>query len=162
MTTKYLPRPAAWASLLATVLLLTVACAQTTPASQATPTSAVLVKVETIKVSLLVQVSETDTRWFRNVELPKGTDAWNLTEAATEGQVEAKYYALYRAHFVDAIFGIKGADPKYWLLYVWSEADNKWEPLPVGADLYSLKDGHVLAWYYADTSHEGSLPTVQP
>lgn len=161
MTTKYLPRPAVWASLLAMFLLLTVACAQATPTTipAATPTAT---PVKTIKVSLLVEVSATDTRWYRNVELPKGADAWELTEAVTQGQVEAKYYALYRAHFVDAIFGVKGTDPKYWLLFVWSEADKKWEPSPVGADLYSLKDGHVLAWYYADTSKEGSLPTAQP
>ncbi len=164
MTTKYLFRPAAWAALLVVSLLLLAACAQARPTatSPTIPTSAAVVKAETIKVSILVEASVTDTHWFRDVELPRGANAWELTETVAQGQVEAQFYPLYRSHFVDSIFGIKGANPNFWLIYAWSEASNKWEPLPVGADLFSLKDGHVLAWYYANTSQEGSVPTGMP
>ncbi|MDO8751251.1 MAG: hypothetical protein Q7K03_08930 [Dehalococcoidia bacterium] len=116
----------------------------------------------TIKVSMLVQSSKDDARWFRNVEVAKGTDAYELTEKVTQGDLRSTYSALYRSHFVDSILGVENKNPKFWLIYGWSEPEKKWEPLPVGADLYSLKDGHILAWYYADTTNEGALPTATP
>ena len=138
-----------------TVLALTsllVACGEnevTTPA-------------ETIEVSLLVQVEEGDTRWFRDVPVPKGTDAYELTELVAGADLKATYYPQYRSHFVDSIFGVANEAPKYWLTWVWSEAESKWEPLPVGADLYLLKEGHILAWYFAEPSMEGNPPSVTP
>jgi hypothetical protein len=118
----------------------------------------------TIEVSMLIQsgASEQDVHWFRNVEVNKGTDAYELTEKVSEGNLEATYAVPYRSHFVGSILGIENASPKFWLIYVWSEPEAKWEPLPVGVDLYSVKDGHILAWYYADTTSEGALPTATP
>lgn len=116
----------------------------------------------TIKVSMLIQSSAQDAKWFRNVEVKKGTDAYELTEVVTQGNLKATYSALYRSHFVEAILGVENKNPKFWLIYAWSEPQKKWEPMPVGADLYSLKDGHILAWYYADTTNEGALPTATP
>ncbi len=118
----------------------------------------------TIKVSMLIQssASEQDARWFRNVEVDKGIDAYELTEKVTEGNLEATYSTPYRSHFVGSILGVENENPRFWLIYVWSEPETKWEPLPVGADLYSVKDGHILAWYYADTTSEGALPTATP
>lgn len=122
----------------------------------------VTTQAEAIQVSLLIQVEETDTHWFRDVSIPNGTDAYELTELVVEGDVEAIYYPQYRSHFVDSIFGIANEAPKYWLAWVWSKAESKWEPLPVGADHYSLKEGHVLAWYFAEPSLEGNPPPVTP
>ncbi len=139
---------------LAIVGLLMALTACTTKEKAAEPT--------TIKVSMLVQSSEKDARWFRDVEVTKGTNAYELTEKVTQGNLKATYSAPYRSHFVDAILGVVNKNPKFWLIYDWSEPQKKWEPLPVGADLYSLKDGHVLAWYYADTTSEGALPTATP
>ena len=156
MKKEYLPRVAAWASLLIVSLLVAAACTQASPTPTATP------KVETIKVSMLIQSSEKDAQWFRNVEVAKGTDAYELTEKVTQNNLHAPYYAVYRSHFVDAILGVANKNPNFWLIYDWSESEKKWEPLPVGADLYSLKDGHVLAWYYADTTNKGALPTATP
>lgn len=126
-----------------------------TPVPTATPTL-------TIKVSMVIESSKDDVRWFRNVEVAKGTDAYELTEKVTQGNLKAKYFALYRSHFVDSILGVENKNPKFWLTYAWSESEKKWEPLPVGADLYALKDGHILAWYYADTTNEKALPTATP
>jgi len=131
-----------------------------TPTPTATPTPTPT-PTETISVSMLIQVEDGDTRWFRDVSVPKGTDAWELTEQVTEGDIKANYFPMYRSHFVDAIFGVEGASPKFWLIYIWSEPESKWESLPVGADLFSLKEGHTLAWYYTDTA-EMSVPPVTP
>lgn len=158
------PRRAVQAlGLLAVVGLLLALAACETNGQALTPTVVPTVTpTSTIKVSMLIQSSEQDARWFRNVEVSKGTDAYELTEKVTQGNLKATYYALYRSHFVDAILGVENKSPKFWLTYVWSEPDKKWEPLPVGADLYSLKDGHILAWYYTDTTSDGALPTATP
>ncbi|MBI4311580.1 MAG: hypothetical protein HY681_07335 [Chloroflexi bacterium] len=158
MKTERFTRPATLAALLLVALWATIACTRTVQVPAPTPVT------ETIKASMLVQSGdeEADIRWFRDVVVPKGSDAWQFTETVTQGQVESQYYALYRAHFVDSLFGVKGQNPKFWLLFVWSDAESKWEPLPVGADLFSLKEGHILAWYYADTTDQQSVPTVSP
>jgi hypothetical protein len=127
-----------------------------TAAASATP-------VSTIQVSLLIEVSEDDELWFRDVEVPKGTNAFELMEQVTEGDFEATYYAAFFSHFVESLLGVAGEGSNYWLTFLWSDSQAQWEPLPVGADLFSLKDGHVLAWSYTDTSVEpGQLPSVTP
>ncbi len=140
-------------------MLALAACSQTaTPAAESTPAP-----IPTLRVSLLVQVSEDDIRWFRDVEVPKGTDAYELTELVTEGNLDATYYPLFRSHFINGLLGVEGKDPKYWLLFVWDEGQAQWAPLPVGADLYSLKEGHVLAWAYTDTSlGPEQVPSASP
>ena len=119
--------------------------------------------IPTIQVSLLIQVSEDDVRWFRDVGVPKGTNAYELTERVTEGDLESTYYAAFFSHFVEALLGVASEGSNYWLTFLWNESQAQWEPLPVGADLFSLKDGHVLAWSYTDTSQEPSqLPSMTP
>ena len=139
---------------LALLLALSVlgACAGDDPA----------VQPETIQVSMLIQQEGQDPQWFRDVEVPKGTDAYELTFLVTDGDMQATFYAAFRSHFVEAIFGVEGQGASYWLTWVWSESQSAWEPLPVGADLYSLKDGHVLAWYYAPPSEDGNPPPATP
>ena len=51
--------------------------------------SATPVPIPTIQVSLLIHVSEDDVRWFRDFEVAKGTNAYELTEQATEGELES-------------------------------------------------------------------------
>lgn len=137
-------------SLLAIVLFLLAACAQ--PVTY-TPTP-----LPTIKASLLAQLSQDDLRWFRDVAVPKGTDAYEFTQLATAGAVKATWYPQYRSHFVEAILGKENQGTYYWLTFLWDEGQKKWEPLPVGADLFSVKDGHVLAWVYSDTSQNPAPP----
>ena len=146
-------------ALMALSSVLIAGCDQaTSPTGSPTETP-----VSTITVSLLVHVSEDDVRWYRDVEVPKGTNAYELTERVTEGDLEATYYAAYFSHFVEAMLGIANECSNYWLTFLWNEPQEQWEPLPVGADLFSLKDSHVLAWSYTDTNVEPSqLPSVTP
>jgi hypothetical protein len=146
-------------ALIALGSLIIAGCNQAA-APTASPTAT---PVATIQVSLLIQFNEDDVRWFRNVEVSKGTNAYELTERVTEGDLEAPYYAAFFSHFVQALMGVANEGPNYWLIFQWNEPQKQWEPLPVGADLFSLKDGHVLAWSYTDTSQEPSqLPSVTP
>ena len=127
---------------------------------EATPTATPL---PTIRVSLLIHFSESDVRWFRDVEVAKGTNAYELTEQVTEGEMESSYYASFFAHFVEEIMGVANEGSTYWAIFLWNEPQSLWELLPVGADLFSLKDGHVLAWAYTDSSAEPKqTPSVTP
>ena len=117
----------------------------------------------TINVSMLIHVSEDDMRWFRDFEVLKGTNAYELTEQVTEGDLESTYYASFFSHWVESIMGVPNEAPYYWLIFQWNGSAEQWEPLPVGADLFSLKDGHVLAWSYTDTSLDPQpVPSVVP
>jgi hypothetical protein len=144
--------------LMAIGLVLNAGCEAET--STGTPYSTT---VSTIHVSLLIQLSEDDIRWFRDVEIPNDTNAYEIVERVTEGDLEATYYPAFFSHFVEAMLGVANEGTYYWLTFLWNANQEQWEPLPVGADLFSLKDGHVLAWSYTDTSLEPSqLPSVTP
>ena len=104
-----------------------------------------------------------EARWFRDVGIPKGTDGYEFLELATDGEVDSDWYPAYRSHFVNAILGTPSESPYSWLTFVWNETSAAWEPLPVGADLFSVKEGHVLAWALLDTSAEGlQTPANRP
>jgi hypothetical protein len=119
--------------------------------------------VPTIQVSLLIHVSEDDVQWFRDFEVLKGTNAYELTEQATEGELESTYYTSLFSHWVESIMDVPNEAPNYWLIFQWNGSTEQWEPLPVGAGLFSLKDGHVLAWSYTDTSLDPQpVPSVTP
>ena len=131
-------------------------CVQEEAAPSATP-------LPTIRVSMLIYASEDDAQWFRDFEILKGTNAYELTEQATEGELEATYYASLFSHWVESIMGTPNEAPNYWLIFQWNGSAEQWEPLPVGADLFSLKDGHALAWAYTDTSLDPQpVPSVTP
>ena len=116
-----------------------------------------------IRVSLLIQFSDDDVRWFRDVEVSKGTNAYELTENVTQGRIKSTYHAAFFSHFVEALEGKASVGSNYWLIFLWNDSQAQWEPMPVSADLFSLENGHVLAWSYTDTSVEpAQLPSAIP
>ena len=155
-----LKRTLAWNLLPVLILSVTLAACtdqQPAPAPTATPQP-----VETVQVNLLIAVEDGDDRWYRNFEVPQGTDAYQLTQMVTGGNMEATYYPEYRAHFVESVAGVAGQGSNYWIIWLWSDFNDKWEVLPVGADFFSLKEGHTLAWYYGDTSKGENPPNATP
>ena len=88
-------------------------------------------------------------RGFRmtdDVEVPKGTDGYEFLEAAVDGELEADWFPEFRSHFVKSIMGIDPQGAEFWGVFVWNEGSESWEPLPVGVDLFSVKQGHVMGW----------------
>jgi hypothetical protein len=155
-----LKRPFTWNLLLVLALSVTlVACTsqQVNSAPTATPQP-----VETVQVNLLIATEDGEDRWYRDFEVPQGTDVYQLTQMVTGGNMEATYYSEYRSHFVESIAGVAGQGSNYWIIWLWSDFNDKWEVLPVGADFFSLKDGHTLAWYYGDTSNGENPPKAIP
>ena len=107
-----------------------------------------------IKANMLVHLNGNDIRWFRDVEIIKGTNAYEFTEQIAQENMESTYYASMFSHLVVSLFGTKNEEPHYWIIFLWDASRNQWGPLQVGADLFSLKDGHVLAWAYTEYSQD--------
>lgn len=107
-----------------------------------------------IKATMLVHLNDDDVRWFRNVEIAEGTNAYEFTELITQDNMESTYHASMFSHLVVSLFGTKNEEPHYWIIFLWDASRNQWGPLQVGSDLFSLKDGHVLAWVYTEYSQE--------
>ena len=134
------------------------ATAAPTPVPTATPTPA-----PTDTVHMLIETSPDEAEWHRDVRVPQGYDAYQLTELVTKGEMKATWYPAYRSHFVESIMGVAGEGSSFWIAYLWDDSSDKWTSLPVGADWFSVKDGHTLAWVYTDTSVKPSLgPTSKP
>ena len=107
---------------------------------------------------MLIEPDPDLPQWFRDVEVPQGYDAYQLTELVTGGDLEATWYPSFRSHLVESIRGVKNEGSRFWLVYLWDESNEEWTLLPVGADWFSLKDGHTLAWSYADTGQSPAHP----
>ena len=110
---------------------------------------------------MLVEIDGTQHQWFRDVLVPKGYDAFQLTRMVLGEEIDADWYPAYQSHFVKSILGKSNDGDHAWILYLWGDFDQAWNPLPVGADWFSLKEGHILAWSYGDTSI-GNKPENKP
>jgi hypothetical protein len=101
---------------------------------------------------MLIEKNGDEHQWFRDVQVPKGYDAYQLSELVLGEEIESDWFAAYQSHFVKSIMGKANHGNHAWILYLWDGFDQAWEPLPVGADWFSLEEGHILAWSYGDTS----------
>ena len=150
-------RAGAAALLLLAALLLSagvaVGCGSSAPA--ATPAL--------IQASLLIEADESAPTWRRDIEAPKGVDGYELLETAVDGDLEADWFPEFRAHFVKEILGVAPEGSEFWGVFLWNEGNGAWEPLPVGADLFSVKDGHVMAWALVEYDADNpQLPVNTP
>lgn len=116
-----------------------------------------------ITAGVLVEPQAGGETWFRDVSVPKGTDGYELLEAAVDGELESEWYAEYRSHFVGSVLGAEPVGSEFWGVFVWNEGTGAWEPLTMGADLFSVKEGHIMGWalveYDADSPQ---VPTSIP
>jgi len=101
---------------------------------------------QSIRASVLVEADPAQPHWVRSFEIPKGTDGYELLQAAVEGDLEADWFPELRSYFVKSIRGIEPQGAEFWGVFLWSDSTGAWEPLPVGAGLFSVKHGHVMAW----------------
>ncbi len=116
-----------------------------------------------IEASVLIEADASAPDWRRDVEAPKGTDGYELLDLAVDGDLEADWFPEFRAHFVKEILGVAPEGSEFWGVFLWNEGNGAWEPLPVGADLFSVKDGHVMAWALVEYDAENpQLPSSAP
>jgi hypothetical protein len=129
------------------ILIVALIVGSTLAAACATdPKPTVAATIPAITASLLIEPNADDPRWVRDLAVDKGIDGYELLEAATDGNLVSEWYPEYRSHLVSEILGIAPEGAAFWGVFVWNEGTAGWEPLPVGADLYSVKDGHTMAW----------------
>jgi hypothetical protein len=116
-----------------------------------------------ITASVLVEPAEGAGTWFRDVSVPKGTDGYELLEAAVDGELESEWYPEYFSHFVGSVQGVAPEGAAFWGVFVWDEPSAAWQPLPVGADLYSVKEGHIMGWALVEYDPDSpQVPTSTP
>ena len=116
-----------------------------------------------ISASVLIEADASAPDWRRDVEASKGIDGYELLDLAVDGDLEADWFPEFRAHFVKEILGVAPEGSEFWGVFLWNEGNAAWEPLPVGADLFSVKDGHVMAWALVEYDPENpQLPSSAP
>jgi hypothetical protein len=116
-----------------------------------------------ITASVLVEVDDADARWFRDVEVPKGTDGYEFLEAAVEGELVAEWYPEFRSHFITAIDGTAAEGSAFWGFFLWNKGTSGWEPATIGADLLSVKQDHIMAWALVEYDPDNpQIPTSTP
>ena len=116
-----------------------------------------------ITASVLVEVSGTDARWFRDVEVSKGTDGYEFLEAAVDGELVAEWHPEFRSHFVTGIDGVAADGIAFWGFFLWNESTLGWEPSTIGADLLSVKQDHVMGWALVEFDPDNpQLPMSTP
>jgi len=116
-----------------------------------------------ITASVLVEVSDGDARWFRDVEVPKGTDGYEFLDAAVEGALVAGWHPEFRSHFVSEIGNVAAEGSAFWGFFLWNEGTSSWEPATSGADLLSVKQDHIMAWALVEYDPDNpQIPNSQP
>jgi hypothetical protein len=121
------------------------------------------VPVPPITASILIEPNADDPRWLRDVVVAKGTDGYELLEAAVDGEMAAEWYPEFRSHFVTEIQGIAAEGSAFWGVFLWNEGTEGWEPLPIGADLFSVKQGHAMGWALVEFDQDNpQVPVSTP
>ena len=147
------PSVAFVASLVAGVAALLAACGGG-PAATAGPV---------ISASLLIESSPGDPYWARDIAIEQGADGYELLEAATAGELVSEWRPEFRSHFVQEIRGVAPQGTAFWGVFVWNEDTLGWEPLPAGADLFTVQDGHIMAWALVEFAPDSpQLPVNRP
>ncbi|MGQ9479492.1 MAG: hypothetical protein ACUVQ0_05730 [Thermoproteota archaeon] len=110
----------------------------------------------TYRVDLLIKYGNGSREWFNNTLVPVGWSLFNTTLNLTGGNVDYDTYPF--GVFITGIKGVKQSGTRYWLWYRWDSENVEWVLGETGADTYLIKDGDILAWYFADTSNPSDKP----
>ena len=95
----------------------------------------------TVKVSIMIDYGNGTVIWFNGTRVGAGETLLN----ATLRVADVAYTVSDFGAFVDAVNGVRGLENHYWLWYTY---DGGWVMGPVGADVWRLHDGDVVAWRY--------------
>ena len=148
--------PLAWASVIISIvgLALMLASCVTEKATLVSPT---------VQASVLVEFTQEEYQWFRNIPVHQPIDAYALTESVTEGHLTATYYPTLRSHMINSLLGREANSIYYWALWRWNTNVDAWELIPVGADLFIIKNTEVHAWKLTDSRDAaGQTPIRTP
>jgi len=100
----------------------------------------------TYTVRILVKYGNGSTLWYNQTRIPIGWSFLQATNKTTGGKVLGQRYSI--GTFVTSINGAPGNGPKYWIAYSWN--GKNWVPLEILPELYTLRQGEIVAWYLTD------------
>ena len=111
-------------------------------------------------VNILINYGNGTHQWLNNTRIPIGWNAYNATLSVA--RLDASYTSQYMAHFINAINGVgllKDDQHKdwFWFLWLWDESAKEWKLSDVGADGLVLRNGHIVAWVYENSSNFPNL-----
>ncbi len=107
-------------------------------------------KTKVIRANVLIEFSQNEPQWFRDVEVAEGTNGYELLEKVTQGDLKSDWYPKFNAHFVNSILGVANDSSRFWMIFIWNDQILKWEPLTVGADTFVVKNNNTLSWVRID------------
>lgn len=107
------------------------------------------------EIDLIINFGNGSKSYFNQTIIPIGFNMYNATLFATDGRVDATYFPEFDAHFVNSIMGLGGDEGFGWSAWAFDERVGEWRGLDVGADLFILKDGQSIAWFYQSFNNFG-------
>jgi len=99
----------------------------------------------TIFVNMLIDYGNGTRLWYNNTRIPVGATLFNATKMIAEIEYEKYEWGI----FITAINTVRGDQSHFWLWHIWDSAKKQWEPGPVGADAFILRDGDTVSWAYS-------------
>jgi hypothetical protein len=116
-----------------------------------------------ISVSTLINYGNGTSTWYNETNVPASSNFYNLTVSIAYGNVVAQYYPTLNAHYIISINGVSNNNDGIhcdvcWTLWVYCKGDRAWSVSLLGADLITLKNGDVLAWYIQNISQSPWRP----
>ena len=118
---------------------------------------------KSVTATILIEADPATSRWVDGVVLPDGGNGYELLETAVGGELEAEFFFEFGSHFVWSILGIEAKGSGFWGVFIWNTDIDSWEPLAVGADLFDVEDGQIMAWTIVEfDTDRPQLPVSQP
>ncbi len=147
-------------SLKIATLILTIAGLQIPASIAAQVSQPPLEASASVSVNLLINYGNGTLEWHNEATVPDNFNAYNLTLAATSGDIEAVYFSSFGSHFVYLIKGV-GCPGIFtcetaWGLWILNGVC--WELAPVGPDQMMVSDGRTFAWFLVPLATFGQNP----
>jgi len=98
----------------------------------------------TILIDMRIDYGEGNIVWYNSTRVTLNARLLEATEIITSVDYTLSDYGA----IVNEIGGVGGDEGFFWLWYIYEEGG--WQMGMSGADVWSLKDGDVVAWEYTD------------
>ena len=107
-----------------------------------------------IRVNIIINFGNGTILSFNNTMVPVGWNMYDVTLLVSNGRIEDTYYPEFDAVLVMSIMGVGGSENTDFTWSAWYY-DDEWKILDVGTNLFVLKEGQTVAWYYQNGSEFG-------
>lgn len=106
--------------------------------------------VTVLKNNVLIDFGNGTRAWHNNTAVQPGWNLYIETLVLADGNVVAKWYPQYQAHFVTGIGGVSNSRSAFWFIWTYNKTAS-WQEAQAGADQLVAYDGSVYAWTFCTT-----------